>query len=315
MRLVARQAVNLGVYLGGVGRVDHIRYGMALERMSAPKLQGQNPYFVLREIVFRKLHPAIENRGHMLRYEFLWLGLMPMAFQTQSIHGLGAQQMIVGAAVRFVAGSASLLESGLMQHVFLRLLGLIRVASEANADRIGLGQSWLAAGMRIVAVRAIPGCARMRHFRAFNLLCLFVVAGYAQRFRVGLCEHDFSVLGRRMAQVARLIRKRRMQKLPHQLRSRRLVRIMATGAVRGRERLVVMRLLQVRRLDVVAVNAQSWSALGQVKIELRLACLACLMRRMASVAAHVECGVPAAFLGDVQSLLVAIETEILPLPP
>src|ERR1035441_1067913 len=111
--------------------------------------------------------------------------------------------MIVRAAVRFVTRRASLLESGLMQEMFLALLGLISVAGQADIDCVGLGQPRLTAGMGIVAIGAIAGCTRMRHLRALNLLGLFVMTGHAERFRVGLCEHDLTVLGGSMADVDR----------------------------------------------------------------------------------------------------------------
>lgn len=114
-----------------------------------------------------------------------------------------------------------------------------------------------------------------------------------------------------MAEVAGLARERRMQELPHQLRDGRLVRIVATGAVRRREGLIVMGLLQACVLDVVAINAQCRSALGQMEVELGLARFPGLVGRVAGVASHIERGMAAAFFGDVQSLLVAIETEIL----
>ena len=104
-----------------------------------------------------------------------------------------------------------------MQIVLLGLLSLIGVAPQADFDGVGLGQAGLAAGMRIVAIGAIARCSRMLHLRAFNLLGFFVVAGDAQRLRVGLRKHDLAILSRGMAGVARLVRERRMQELSHQL--------------------------------------------------------------------------------------------------
>src|SRR5579862_7129937 len=75
----------------------------------------------------------------------------------------------------------------------------------------------------------------------------------------------------------------------------------------------MMCLLQACILNIVAVDTQRRSALGQMKIKLGLAALSGLMRDVASVAPHIECGVPAALLRHVQSLLVAIETKVLPL--
>lgn len=52
-----------------------------------------------------------------------------------------------------------------------------------------------------------------------------------------------------------------------------------------------------------------------MKVELSLADLADLVRGVAGVASHVERGVAATFFGDVQSLFVAIEAEILAFVP
>ena len=89
------------------------------------------------------------------------------------------------------------------------------------------------------------------------------------------------------------------------------MRIVATGAVRRREGLIVMRFLQGRILDVVTIDADSGSALGQMKIKLGLAGFSRLMGCVAGVASHVEGGMAAALFGDVQSLSMAIQAEIL----
>src|ERR1700756_2691146 len=115
-----------------------------------------------------------------------------------------------------------------------------------------------------------------------------------------------------MAEIARLIRKWRMQELPHQLGRRRLVRIVATGAVRGSEGLIAMGLLQARVLRVMAVEAQRGSALGQMEIELGLA-RSRLVSDVTGLASQIERGMTAAFFRDVKPLCVALETEILSL--
>ena len=116
-----------------------------------------------------------------------------------------------------------------------------------------------------------------------------------------------------MAEIARLVGKRRMQELPHQFRRRRLVRIVATGAVRSSEGLIVMRLLQARVLRVMAVETERGGGLGQMEIELGLACFSRLVGEVAGLASQIERGMTAAFFRDVQSLCVALETEILSL--
>ena len=155
--------------------------------------------------------------------------------------------MIVLAAVWFVAGRASLLERGLMQKMLFGLLGLIAVAGQADVHGVRLGQTWLPAGMRIVAIGAVSGRSRMRHFGLVNSCRLIAVAGHAQRLHIALREHYFAIFGWRVAELAGLVREGRVQELPHQLRRGRLVRIVATGAVRRRKRLIVMGLLQSLR--------------------------------------------------------------------
>ena len=112
---------------------------MSRHRMPSPILQGQNHNFVLRKIIFWKLYAAVENRNQMLRFELLRLRLRSVTLQAQNIRSLGAQQMIVVAAVWLVTGGAPLFEGGLMQHVLLRLLSLIGMACR---DRYRPHWSW-----------------------------------------------------------------------------------------------------------------------------------------------------------------------------
>ena len=88
------------------------------------------------------------------------------------------------------------------------------------------------------------------------------------------------------------------------------MRIVAGRAVRGSERLIVMRLLQRRILHIVAIEAERRSRLGQVKLVLGSRIRAALVRRVAGVASHVERGMTAALLGNVQALVVAREAKI-----
>ena len=93
------------------------------------------------------------------------------------------------------------------------------------------------------------------------------------------------------------------------------MRIVAAGAVRGCERLIAMRLLQARVLRVMAVETQRGSALGQMEIELGLARFSRLVSEVAGLASQIKRRMAAAFFRDVQSLCVALETEILALVP
>jgi hypothetical protein len=86
-----------------------------------------------------------------------------VALEAQRI-ALGAQQMIVVAAVRRVAGGAALHKCGLMVHRLLAQIVDVAVAAEADADCVGLGQAGLVAGVRAVAIGAVAHGAGMRHF-------------------------------------------------------------------------------------------------------------------------------------------------------
>src|ERR1035441_9278018 len=114
-----------------------------------------------------------------------------------------------------------------------------------------------------------------------------------------------------MAGVAGAHGERRMRECLNQLGRRRLMRIVALHTIGGSERLPLMRLNQTCRPWIVAIEAQRRSRLGQVIVELDLALLADLVGDVASVATHVQRRVPAAFVGNVQSLLVAGQTEVL----
>src|SRR5215469_12547942 len=142
-----------------------------------------------------------------------------MTLEAQRIASLGAQQVRVFAAVRLMAGGASLLECRLMQRMLLALLPLIAVARQANINRVGFWQSRLPAGMRVVAVRAVPCGSRMRHLRLIDGLGFLCVTSDAQLFGAGRSQDDLAVLWRGVTRVARLVGKWRMQELPHQLRS------------------------------------------------------------------------------------------------
>jgi len=89
------------------------------------------------------------------------------------------------------------------------------------------------------------------------------------------------------------------------------MRIVTAGAVRLFERLVLVRILQGSVFHIVAIDAERRSRFGQMEIKLGLSDLANLVRNVAGVAAHIESGVAAAFLRNIQSLLMAIEAEIL----
>ena len=89
-----------------------------------------------------------------------------------------------------------------MVHRLLAQIVDVAVTSQADTDRIGLRQAGLFAGMRAVAIGAIAGRAGMRHLGRVDRLGLVVVAGHANCLGIGLGEHYFSFLGRRVAGFA-----------------------------------------------------------------------------------------------------------------
>ena len=89
------------------------------------------------------------------------------------------------------------------------------------------------------------------------------------------------------------------------------MRIVALQTVGRAEGLVLMRLLQIRILRIMAIQAERRRSLGQMEAVLRRRFGAGLVGDMAGVAAHIERGMTAALLGHIQSGLVATEAEIL----
>src|ERR1039458_3568912 len=85
---------------------------------------------------------------------------------------------------------------------------------------------------------------------------------------------------------------------------------MAGQAIGFVEGLVVVRLLQVRTLRVVAVQAKGRRRLGQMEIKFDLADLAGLVGDVASVATHVKRSVSTAFRRNVCTLVMAGEAEV-----
>jgi hypothetical protein len=151
----------------------------------------------------------------------------------------------------------------------------------------------------------------MLNFGFFDLLCLFGVAGDAYRLRVGLRQDDLPILRRRVAAVAHLVFEWIVCEGLHQLWLRGLMWIVALNAIRVTERLAVMNLNQVRILGVMAIETKRWGSLGEVFIELNFAALTGLVRRVASLAAHIERCVPAAVLGNVHTFVMAAKAEVL----
>src|SRR5664279_1529082 len=265
------------------------------------------------EIIFRKLHPAVVYRVQVLGFQLLRSPIGTMTFEAKGV-GFGyAQEVLIVAAVRFVAGRAALGKRRLMQVRLLHLLRLFTVAGEASRNRVRLQEARRSSGMRIVAGNAFALRARMLHLGLLDLVRLLAVAGNAEGLGVALGQHDFAVLGGRVTGIAAPARERSMRERLHQLGLRRLVRVVALHAIGGGERLPLMRFDQARVLGIVAIEAQGRRRFGQVIVELDLALLADFVGDVASLTTHVEGGVTAALWGDVEALDVAGEAKILPL--
>ena len=187
------------------------------------------------------------------------------------------------------------------------------MASEARVYGIGLNEARRFAGMRIVAYGAVALRAGMLHFCLFDLLGFVAVAAHTERLGIGLREDDLAILRGLVAGVARAHFKRRMSKRLHQMKLPRLMGIVTLHAIGGAERLSLVRLDQVFVFGVMAIEAQRRACLGEVIVELFLAALARLVGDVTGLAAHVERCVAAALVGNIESLRVATEAEVLAL--
>src|SRR5579863_10595031 len=107
-----------------------------------------------------------------------------MALQAESVCGGGAQQVIVFAAMRLVAGGATLGERRLVMVGLLRQVANVAMAAQAYFDRIGFWQPWLPTRVWAVAVRAVACRPGMLHLRSFDQLGLIVVASNAKCFGI-----------------------------------------------------------------------------------------------------------------------------------
>ena len=294
--------------LGQVGGVHHVRHGVVINRMAKAELERQNGDLILLVIVCRQLDLAVEYGQHAV-VGLLWNGVGAVALQAQSV-ARGAQQVVVVAAMRSVAGGAAEAENRLVVNGLLAFIGHVGMATQANAYRVGLGQAGLVAGMRTVTIGAVASRPGMRHLGVVDQLGLVVVAGYTQRLDVRLCKHHFAVFGRCMARIAAARLKWSVLELRHQLGLVRLVRIVALNTVGRAEGLIVMRLLQVGILGIVAVNAQCGCRLGEVELVVNGRFRAGFVCQVAGIAAHVERGMAAAAGRHVHAGGVASEAKI-----
>lgn len=308
MGLMTSEAIDGDPNLGVVGRIHLIDHRVTIHRVAQSVLDRQTRD--LREVVFRQLYLAAENRDQVLRLQYGRLGVGTVAFKTEGVRCAGAEKMVVGSAMRLVADRAALPKGGLVVDGLLLLLGEIGMAAQANVHRVGLRQPGVLAGMRVVAIRAIPGCAWMLHFGGLDQLRLVAVAGHAQRLHVGLGQDNFAIFGRRVAELAVPVGEGWMHELRHQLGRGRLVRIMTAQAIGCAERLIMVRLLQGGVFRVMTVHAQRRGRFGEVELVLGRPVGAGFMCCVTGVAAQVEGSMAAAFFRNIRALRVAAETEI-----
>jgi hypothetical protein len=311
MGLVAAQATQVSLDLGYIRRIHDVADGVTFHRMAEPILQPQNHHSVLLEVVLGQLDLAVEDGYLMLSFQLLRRRVGPMAFETEGI-AVRTQQMNDVAAMRRVARGAALRECGLMMHGFLCKIGNFTVATEADVYSVCLGEPGLPAGVGIVAIGAIAGGSRMLHFGALDEFRLIVVAGHAKRLDILLGQHHFAVFSGSVAGAASVfVSKRWMQELGHQLRSGRLVRIVAAEAIGFFKGLVLMGLLQCCIFWIVAIDAESGSRFGQMEIEFSLSDFTGLMRGVARIAAESSAAWRLPFFpGSAVPTLWHVKTEI-----
>ena len=191
-------------------------------------------------------------------------------------------------------------------HIFFLQIRDFRMATKADADRVCLGQSGLRARVWAMAIETFASLrSQMRRFRGLDPLDLLSMARHAKRLRVSLCQDDLAILRGRVADFALSLGERWMRELRHQLRSRRLVRIMTAQAVSGREGLILMRLLQLNVFRIMAIQAKRRSRLREMKLVLWSRFGPGLVRRVASVAAHVKRSMAASLGQHYRSLCMA----------
>src|SRR5579864_3308911 len=272
--------------------------------------QRQHICLVFVEIILRQPHLAIEYGDQVLGLQPLRHAVLAVALEAKPV-ALGAQQFRARTPVRLVTDRATLPERGLVVNGLLLKIGHVGVATKANAYRIRLRQSRAFAGVRIVAIGAIPSSARMLYLGSLNQLRFIVVTGDTKRLHVRLRQDHLPVLRRFVANFAGLLSEWRVDELRHQLGRRRLMGIVASQAIGSAERLIAVRLLQARVLGIVTIETKRRRRFGQVEIEFWFPFFSGLVRHMAGFASHVERRVATALLWNLQPNLVTAEAEIL----
>lgn len=165
--------------------------------------------------------------------------------------------------------------------------------------------------MGVVAVRAVTLRSRMLELRLLDLLGLVRVATDTDFPNASLGQYYFSVLCRFMADFAEFLAKRRMHKRLHQLRPRRLVRVVTTHAVCLSERLALVRFDQTGVSSVVTIQTECRGCLSEVICKFQVRRISGLVGNVASVTAEIEGFMTTAVLGNTHPCVVAGEAEIL----
>src|ERR1022692_1599395 len=175
---MAAQASQVNSDLVDICRIHYVSDRMIFHRMAQSVSQRQNWRLVFLEVVLGEFDLAVENGHDMLGCQFLRRRVWPVAFQAKGI-AFRAEEMIIVATVWHMASSAALSECRLVVHGFLRQVGNVAVAAEADVYCVCFRKARLPAGMRVVTVGAIARCSRMLHFGGLDELGFIVVAGNA----------------------------------------------------------------------------------------------------------------------------------------
>ncbi len=216
---MATQTGEVRLDLVDVGGIHDVADGMVLDRMAHSVAQPKDGHVILFEVVLGQTDLAVKDGQYVLGFQLLRRYIGTVAFEAKSI-ALGAEQMLEIATVGRVARGTTLTECRLMVNLFLGEIGDLAVATKANVDGVGFGQSSLGTGVGTVAIGAITGGAGMRHLRFVDLLRFVGVTGDAKILDIGLGQHHFAVFGGSVAGTASIfVSKRWMQELGHQLRS------------------------------------------------------------------------------------------------
>ncbi len=307
--LMAGETTEGSLDLALIGRIEHIGHGVIFDRMAEAEAEGQDGHLVLLVVVVGELDGSVEDGEQVVGFVALGNGVGPVTLEAERV-ALGAEKMIVIAAMGGVAGGAALKESGLMMGRLLAEFVDIAVASETDGDGVGLGQAGLVAGVGAVAIGAVARGSGMRHFGVVDELALVLMAGEAEGLGIGLGQDDFSIFCRGMTGVATVALEGHMLELREQFGGGRLVGVVALHAIGGGEGLVVMRFLDGLVAGVVAIEAERGSGLDEMETILGGGIGAGLVGEVARVATGIERGVAAALVVSVQAGFVAIEAEV-----